>query len=127
MEIPKPSNGWLETTAKTSGYTPYKDYLLTDHWRRLRQKAIYAQGQQCQICSYDYNLQVHHMNYRNLYDCTLDDLLVLCNRCHEKMHDLREHKPDLTGARLIAAIIHEKRKRKIPAEELPPVLKKLDF
>jgi len=31
-------------------------------------------------------LHVHHLRYGRFYDVTIDDLMVVCNPCHAKIH-----------------------------------------
>lgn len=64
----------------------YLRYLDSGHWKNLRRKKISTQPY-CYVCHIG-NIQfhVHHIHYRNLLDCTLDDLLVLCQPCHELLH-----------------------------------------
>jgi len=60
-------------------------YLNTKHWKALRQKKIEEVGEACQRCGLVGNgnqTDVNHLNYRSLYDVTLDDLEVLCQPCH---------------------------------------------
>ena len=62
-------------------------YIHTKHWRTLRNEKMRASGQYCEICSRigkGRGNDVHHKNYRKLYDVTLDDLMILCQECHNK-------------------------------------------
>lgn len=53
-------------------------------------------GRECEVCAANHRIQVHHCQYRNLIDCTVDDLLVLCDACHEFYHDfVRRHRIDM--------------------------------
>lgn len=65
----------------------YQEYLKSDHWRNLRSKK-FAGSRVCGICRGRSELQVHHLFYKNLYDCDTTDLRVLCKRCHFFAHDL---------------------------------------
>lgn len=63
-----------------------EEYLKSDHWKNLR----YCKLQQvcyCEMCDNTSTLDVHHINYKNLYDVELEDLMVLCRKCHVKVHD----------------------------------------
>lgn len=61
-------------------------YLRSDHWEVLRGRALIYYGRKCLKCPATTQLQVHHLNYRNIYDVILDDLQVLCMTCHHKEH-----------------------------------------
>ncbi len=60
-------------------------YLKSPHWIALRRCKL-DQDPSCAKCRVAPASQVHHVNYRSIYDVTLPDLLSLCNRCHSKMH-----------------------------------------
>lgn len=62
-------------------------YLLSDHWKHLRSSALKTKGECCEDCKKTKRLDVHHLNYRNIFDVALDDLQILCRRCHEKRHN----------------------------------------
>lgn len=65
---------------------PYSDYILTDHWLSVRKAALYRAGGRCQLCGRQERLQVHHNSYENLGHELPEDLIVLCQSCHEKFH-----------------------------------------
>lgn len=62
-----------------------KVYLLSEHWKNLR-KEKKKQNPVCEKCGTKRKLDVHHINYKNLYDILLEDLETLCHRCHKKEH-----------------------------------------
>lgn len=61
-------------------------YLQSDHWKALSAAARNHHGKQCAKCPRTKRLDVHHLNYRNIYDVTVDDLQVLCRPCHKREH-----------------------------------------
>lgn len=66
----------------------YKDYLETDHWKQLRKRKLRLSGYKCQICASTEDLNVHHNTYENR-GCEKDeDLVVLCNECHKRHHNI---------------------------------------
>jgi hypothetical protein len=66
---------------------PYQEYLQTDHWQELRQKALDRDGHCCRLCRSLDELQVHHNTYERRGMEELDDLITLCKRCHRKFHN----------------------------------------
>lgn len=66
---------------------PYRDYLKTRHWRRLRVAKIKEAGYACEICCCDSNLNVHHLTYERRGHERMDDLQVLCCGCHQNEHE----------------------------------------
>ena len=77
----------------------YKQYLKTDKWqelkrnvfkRSLRNAAGYNPFGVCENCGYSpYKpcLQVHHKTYERLFCEELEDLILLCPRCHKEIHE----------------------------------------
>lgn len=66
---------------------PYKQYLLTDHWKQTRTNALKVAEYKCQLCNKNSRLQVHHRTYENRGDEKPSDLIVLCSSCHAKFHN----------------------------------------
>lgn len=66
----------------------YADYLQSKHWQKVREKALMRARYECEECGWDENLNVHHSSYKNLGKPEeLDDLHVLCYRCHMQEHE----------------------------------------
>jgi len=66
----------------------YDDYLNTDYWQKVREKAIANANCKCQKCGSIEKLQVHHKIYcprfTELENIHL--LEVLCEKCHHIEH-----------------------------------------
>jgi hypothetical protein len=60
-------------------------YLKSDHWKLLREEKL-AKNACCEKCGTNLSVEVHHKNYRGLYDVKLSDLQTLCRICHDKAH-----------------------------------------
>lgn len=60
-------------------------YLKSDHWKSLRSRKLLV-SPRCERCPETRGLDVHHVNYRNIFDVE-SDLLTLCRDCHDKEHD----------------------------------------
>ena len=61
-------------------------YLKSDHWKSLRARKL-KHNSACEDCGTNKKrLDVHHVDYKNLYDVTLKDLRTLCRKCHKKLH-----------------------------------------
>jgi hypothetical protein len=64
-------------------------YLKSEHWKNLRIAKLASVRARCLYCwKRGSNNDVHHLNYRSLYDVTLKDLVVLCRDCHNKFHEV---------------------------------------
>ena len=66
----------------------YNEYLNSNHWKNIRKIKIEESGCKCQLCGSYKNLNVHHNNYDNLFMEDMNDLIVLCESCHKKFHDI---------------------------------------
>lgn len=62
----------------------YQEYLTTELWRIIRNRVLKRDGNKCQICHYDNDLQVHHKSYdKDTIDgIDLSKLITLCRECH---------------------------------------------
>jgi len=67
-------------------------YLRSDHWKNLRQEKYWQVGRKCEKCAVVDKLEVHHLNYRNIYDVTIHDLQVLCPDHHDEAHGRKPKK-----------------------------------
>lgn len=70
----------------------YQNYLSSNHWKKLRRRALERSQYRCDKCGSSHALEVHHLRYRNLYDVTLDDLETVCSYHHEKAHGIQSGK-----------------------------------
>jgi len=66
---------------------PYSKYLKTKHWKTTRNKVMKEYNKICFDCM-GVATQVHHLTYENLGKEKDEDLIPLCNDCHEKRHKL---------------------------------------
>lgn len=70
-------------------FNSYKDFLLSPAWEALRSAALIYAGNCCQICNSKKHLNVHHRHYNNAWGQEkLNDLTVLCRKCHAKFHGI---------------------------------------
>lgn len=65
---------------------PYGLYLQTEHWRNLRKSVLERDGRTCRHCGSGKHLRVHHITYARRGFEKLEDLITLCEDCHDKIH-----------------------------------------
>jgi len=89
LQVRKEHDIWMNQWSKTPMNSPvnYASYLSSHTWkmkaREMREKANFK----CQLCACtDKPLNVHHNNYDRLGRERNDDLIVLCEPCHNKFH-----------------------------------------
>ena len=67
----------------------YANYLKTKVWNETRKKKLKESGYKCQLCSKtDTELHVHHNTYERIGNEEMSDLIVLCEDCHKKFHNI---------------------------------------
>jgi len=90
----------------------YKQYLETEHWKKLKEKYwLSGLSKVCQRCGksnipYDF----HHRTYKRIGREYLMDIIPLCRECHYKSHDIL-NSPHGTRTNIWNA--HKKGKKKI--------------
>jgi len=77
----------------------YRDFLETPYWTIVSEKKKIQAKFKCQLCNSQSNLQTHHRTYsiRGKELQNLNDLVVLCEECHKKHHDIEEQKREQNG------------------------------
>ena len=67
----------------------YKQYLKSSIWKAKRKLVLNARGRVCETCGSTSKLNVHHSIYSRevLYGDSLKGLKVLCQECHNKVHE----------------------------------------
>lgn len=66
--------------------TNYRVYLMSSKWRITRERKVREAGEQCALCPNTTDLQVHHRTYERVGNEHMEDLVVLCGRCHARHH-----------------------------------------
>ncbi len=64
-------------------YDPNRYY--TPEWRALRRMKLAAVNE-CEKCGFKHELNVHHKHYKTYGNEKMEDLKVLCKRCHNDFH-----------------------------------------
>jgi len=67
---------------------PYSRFLQSEYWAWVRDAVIDLDGPQCTLCSRTGSPEVHHLEYINhgYEHLHAEDLVVLCRRCHRRIH-----------------------------------------
>lgn len=67
----------------------YNTYLKSTRWALLRVNALTKVNYNCVACKSTDTLQLHHKHYQTLGEESLDDVIILCKKCHELIHLLK--------------------------------------
>jgi hypothetical protein len=74
----------------------YSELLKNPKWQKKRLEILQRDNFRCRSCDDDLNtLHVHHWNYDNQlnpWEYKDDDLITLCETCHEALHYLTANK-----------------------------------
>lgn len=72
-----------------------EQYLNSKHWRILRKKIYDKYNGKCKKCHKTFDSQhmnVHHLTYKRIGKEKESDLVLLCEKCHSKIHDEKNKK-----------------------------------
>lgn len=65
----------------------YNDFLESDEWQENKRRIIQDRGYCCERCGSTEGIKLHHLNYdQELGSETDDDLMLLCDDCHNDAH-----------------------------------------
>lgn len=73
----------------------YEEELKDVRWLKRRVDILIKRNFTCEICGGTYNLQIHHKKYHKScrpWEYDDDDLVCLCQNCHELQHEKKELK-----------------------------------
>jgi hypothetical protein len=72
----------------------YRDYYLqSKHWKRFKAQIFKSAGRRCEECFRQSTpgallpIDLHHLNYLNLWHETRKDVKILCRDCHKRKHN----------------------------------------
>ena len=74
-------NGW-----RALGFNSYGEYLKSDLWRKKRENILDILGRKCNRCKTKYSLIIHHITYDSVGNEKMEDVEVLCYKCHREEH-----------------------------------------
>lgn len=64
----------------------YKEYLRSDHWRRVRERYYQSKPKECWVCGATDGVTLHHQTYERLGEERMHDLVPLCGPHHDRFH-----------------------------------------
>lgn len=65
----------------------YLNYLASEHWAFLKRQCFSLAEHRCEVCADTRLLVGHHIIYREpLTACIADDIMCLCETCHNALH-----------------------------------------
>lgn len=76
----------------------YQRYLASREWALKREEVRERSGNCCEHCFSAPQQAVHHLTYASVGDEPLEDLMAVCNPCHEFLSGKIEYNPLNTWA-----------------------------
>lgn len=77
------------------GFASLKDYYLSYQWQEKRSRFKKAKKKMlCYCCNSPHRLELHHQTYERLCEEYHDDVVWVCDECHEQIHLMYEVLPD---------------------------------
>ncbi len=58
---------------------------MSEHTPKYREKCLEEKGERCHICDAETEIEVHHID-GDRYNNTLDNLIPVCENCHDLIH-----------------------------------------
>ena len=85
-------NVWRHRRKYGIEYHDYRSYIGSKEWELKANHAKLLADKACEHCNKSgyqiKQLHAHHNNYDNLYQETKEDIDVLCDSCHRKVHGI---------------------------------------
>ena len=97
-------------TYKTTHKIDYKAYINSEAWKEKR-KQVLIRSNGCYVCETKNKIiHVHHKTYKRLGSENLEDLVALCEDCHNKLH--KKGLNIKTGVKILRRRFLKKKKKK---------------
>lgn len=66
----------------------YEEYMNSNEWQKKREEAFLEYGEYCHACKKDQgSFDIHHKTYKHFTDEELSELIPLCRKCHDGVHE----------------------------------------
>ena len=63
-------------------------YMKTEQWKQLKSIRLRIAQNKCECCGSTNKLHLHHVNYERLTQELIEDVAILCEECHNKVHSI---------------------------------------
>ena len=64
-------------------------HMCSDFWKELKAQRLVIANYTCEVpgCTNTAHLECHHLDYSNLGAEEIEDVVMLCRKCHQAQHD----------------------------------------
>lgn len=108
---------WVKAFSKAKGAAwkkVYWCYLESTVWKRRRNSILERDSHRCQICRLATATEVHHLTYERVAQEKPEDLVSVCDRCHDGEHGRNQRFWDsITGQTIIDQIESGQREKSL--------------
>lgn len=63
------------------------EYMQSEKWRALKLSRLRIAQHKCESCGSTHNLHLHHITYERLTQERIEDVVIVCEECHQRQHD----------------------------------------
>ncbi len=87
----------------------YTEKLKDPRWQKKRLEVLERDNFTCRACGEtEKTLHVHHLAYsKEPWDVNMDDLLTLCEYCHNVAHELKKIDADMIYIESVSSAIND--------------------
>ncbi len=77
-------------------YDIKEKYLQSKDWHKLKSKRLRLASNQCEVenCLNTKNLDLHHIDYHSLGNEDINDVRIVCRKCHDEIHEMYGYSKD---------------------------------
>lgn len=98
----------------------YDQYINSPRWRRRKVEYFARHNRLCRLCGKGKDIHLHHLTYERMGAELDSDLMPLCQRCHDIVHQYAKRKPNLSLADATLRAIKEVHTQKKARRRVPP-------
>src|SRR5262245_4611509 len=98
--------GVIDWRIVRAGREKYQAYLASREWGLLREAVKERSGGICERCNKNGGTAVHHVTYARLYCERLEDLIHLCDECHDFLHGRSDFDPAAPNGREFVTVYY---------------------
>lgn len=82
----KPTDKWVADQFMSAEHK--SAYLRSAKWASLKREILTRDNFKCRCCNSTSSLEIHHIDYSQLGDEHISQLVTLCSNCHTKLHNI---------------------------------------
>lgn len=90
--IPINDGNIYKTLGNPETFKEYNRYIHSNNWKDIRNARLQKDNNRCRNCGSVLNLQVHHKNYNSFGNENINDIITLCDECHNKIEKNKRKK-----------------------------------